>query len=248
MANGVISHTIESEYQRGPNRLDVLLPGELAPEKRYPVLYVLPVAAGPEEQSATWGTGLEAVRREELARKYGLICVFPVFDTIPWYGDRRNDPRIRQESYLLKVVLPFIETRYPVLPGPCGRLLLGFSKSGWGAVSLLLRHRDLFSRAAAWDAPLMLEAPGPWGSGEVFADQANFNPYCIPRLLAAKAEQFRDEKRLILLGYDNFREHLQGAHTLLEQLGIPHVYHDGPWRQHHWDSGWVEEAIRLLMH
>ena len=67
----------------------------------------------------------------------------------------------------------------PVQTVPAGRLLLGFSKSGWGAFSLLLRHPDVFGRAAAWDAPLMMNKPGPYGSGDIFGTPENFARYQI---------------------------------------------------------------------
>ncbi|HEY3787861.1 MAG TPA: alpha/beta hydrolase-fold protein [Urbifossiella sp.] len=57
----------------------------------------------------------------------------------------------------MKVFVPFIDKTYPVRAEAGGRLLLGFSKSGWGAYSLRMRHPDLFGKAAAWDAPLIQE-------------------------------------------------------------------------------------------
>ena len=90
----------------------------------------------------------------------------PTFSHLPWYADHPTDPDIRQESYLLEVVIPFIEANYPARADRRGRLLLGFSKSGWGAYSLLLRHPDVFGKAAAWDAPLMMSEPGKYGSGD----------------------------------------------------------------------------------
>jgi hypothetical protein len=56
----------------------------------------------------------------------------------------------------------------------------------------------------------------------------------------------RQRKRLGLFGYDGFREDMQRAHGLLEELGIPHDFADGPRREHHWESGWVQEAISSL--
>jgi hypothetical protein len=34
--------------------------------------------------------------------------------------------------------------------------LIGFSKSGWGALSLLLSNTSVYRKVAAWDAPSML--------------------------------------------------------------------------------------------
>jgi len=252
--DGLTTFTISSEYQKGPNRLDVLLPKDLDRSKKYPVLYVLPVAAGPDEQKDQWGdprheflAAAGAANQENLADKYGVICVFPVFDTLPWYGDNRLDPSIRQESYLLNVVIPLIDQDYPTKTDYGDRLLLGFSKSGWGALSLLLRHPDVFGGAAIFDAPLMLDTPGAFGSGAVFADQTNFDGYCIPKLLTARGKSLGDSHRIIVIGYANFRDEMTQAHTLMETLDIPHEWHDGPWRAHSWTSGWLPEAVASLL-
>jgi hypothetical protein len=57
----------------------------------------------------------------------------------------------------------------------------------------------------------------------------------------------RGGERLILTGFGNFREHHQQAHKLLVSLKIPHAYRDGPARKHDWHSGWVPQAVELLM-
>jgi enterochelin esterase-like enzyme len=144
-------------------------------------------------------------------------------------------------------VLPFVEKNYPVLARPEGRQLLGFSKSGWGAFSLLLRHPDVFGRAAAWDAPLMMDAPGKYGSGEIFGTKENFERYRVAKLLEDRAGKLGDGKRLAVLGYGSFRGEHQGVHELMERLKIAHKYRDGPPRKHDWHSGWVAEAVEFLV-
>ena len=103
-----------------------------------------------------------------------IIFVFPTFSDLPWYADHPTNPAIRQEMYFMKVVVPFVEASYPASDE---RLLLGFSKSGWGAWALLLRHPDVFRRAAAWDAPLMMEQVGKYGTSGIFGTQKNFEQY-----------------------------------------------------------------------
>jgi enterochelin esterase-like enzyme len=175
-----------------------------------------------------------------------LICVYPTFSDWPWYADHPTDPRIRQERYFVETVVPFIDRSYPVVREASGRLLVGFSKSGWGAFSLLLRHSSLFAKAAAWDAPLNMEAPNRFGMEQIFATRENFQRYRITRLLRERADHLRDDTRLILLGFGNFREHHQAVERVLSQLAIPHTYRDGPQREHAWTSGWLPEAIRFL--
>ncbi len=135
--NGFLTHTVRSEYQSGETLLKVLLPDRRESGQRYRVLYVLPVEAG---EASVYGRPLEEIKSRDLHNKHQLVCVYPTFSHLPWYADHPSDPRIRQESYLLRVVLPVVEARYPVRAEREGRLLLGFSKSGWGAFSLLLRH------------------------------------------------------------------------------------------------------------
>jgi hypothetical protein len=220
------------------------LPAGKTDDRRVPVVYVLPVEARNETR---YGDGLLEIKRRQLHQRYPVIFVSPTFSQLPWYADHPTDPAIRQESYFLKVVIPFVERTYPAIAAPEGRLLLGFSKSGWGAWSLLLRHPEVFGRSAAWDAPLMMEAPGRYGSGDIFGTQENFERYRISNLLRTRAGNWPNSRQLILTGYGNFREHHQQAQALMDDLKIRHVYRDGPERKHDWHGGWVAEAMELLV-
>ena len=243
-ASGILVHQVSSPYQANTTTIRILLPANLNRPRSYPTIYVLPVEARNENR---YGDGLLEVAKNNLHNVYQAIFVAPTFSHLPWYADHPTDPQMRQETYLLRVVIPFIERTYPARGEADGRLLLGFSKSGWGAFGLLLRHPDLFGKAASWDAPLMMDNPGKYGSGDIFATQENFEQYQITKLLERKAPDLQDGKRLILLGYGNFREHHQQLHTLMEKLRIEHVYEDGPQRKHDWHSGWVAPAVKLLL-
>jgi len=243
-ANGFVVHNIESPYQKGTTQIFVLTPDRLEVGKRYPVIYVLPVEPG---SGTRWGNGLAEIKKLDLHNKLGIIFVMPTFSDWPWYCDHPTDPVLRQETYLREVVIPFIEKNYLVVPGRDGRLLLGFSKSGWGAFSLLLRHPDLFGRAAAWDAPLNMAAPSSFGMGPIFGTQENFNKYQISSLLKQQAEKLKGVSRLAMIGYSNFRPHHQAIHEQMKTLGIPHEYRDVRQGVHDWRSGWLEDAVRFLV-
>jgi len=241
---GYLVHTVQSEFQSGTTEIHVLLPDQIEDGKTYEVLYVLPVEAGGGQR---WGKALEEVRSHGIHNRHELICVYPTFSHLPWYADHPTNPQIRQESYFVKVVVPFVERTYPVRRGSQGRHLLGFSKSGWGAFSLLLRNPDLFGKAAAWDAPLNMNAPNRFGMEGIFATQENFHQYQISALLTRQAEKMRKNARLIHLGYDKFRDHHLAIEETLSDLQIPHMFRDGPKRPHAWNSGWLTEAVQLLM-
>jgi S-formylglutathione hydrolase FrmB len=239
--DGCLVHTVTSAYQAGSTDIRVLPPNHIEGGRRYPVLYLLPVEPG---QETRWGDPFREVKRHGLNNKHNTIFVFPEFSALPWYADHPTNPAIRQEAYFMKVVVPLVETHYPISDE---RFLLGFSKSGWGAWVLLLRHPDVFCRAAAWDAPLMMERVGQYGTGKIIGTQENFDRYRPARLLRENADKLRNDTRLILTGYGNFRQHHVKTHSLLRELDIPHQYQDGPPRPHAWDSGWLPPTVDVLL-
>jgi len=242
--NGWLVHTVKSEFQAGETEIRVLVPELSESAQPYATLYVLPVEAG---DGRRWGDAQQEILRHDIHNRHRLVCVYPTFSHLPWYADHPQQATIRQESYFLRVVVPFVERTYPVRHDSSGRLLVGFSKSGWGAFSLLLRHPDRFAKAAAWDAPLAMSQPNRYGMQEIFATQENFEGYRITSLLKQRAGELRTGSRLIHLGYGNFREQHLAVESLLNELQISHVFRDGPQRPHAWDSGWLPEAVQRLV-
>jgi S-formylglutathione hydrolase FrmB len=257
---GFIVHRLRSPYQNDTTELKVLLPDSLGQQtapsnSQHSILFVLPVE---QQQQTRWGDGLAEVKKLDLHNRLQLVCIEPGFAGLPWYADHPSDSGIRQESYLLRSVLPILRWLYPeARHDRDGRLLVGFSKSGFGAWSLLLRNPHVFGRAAAWDAPLALSEPGKYGSAAIFGDSTNFHKYNVSQLLRINQAEFRFVKdpsksnviqpRLIHAGYDNFRSEHQQIESLLNELEIPHLYHDGPQRAHHWSSGWLEQLVEDLV-
>jgi S-formylglutathione hydrolase FrmB len=240
---GIPAYFLRSPYQRGPNALQFLLPEKLEQGKRYPVLYILPVYAGGDAKAS----GIHEAKRLDLHNRHGLICVAPTFDRVPWYADHPSDPQVRQESYMLDVVLPFVEQTFPAAREPGGRLLVGFSKSGWGAFGLLLRHPEVFGRAASWDAPLMMQKIGLYETPQVLATQENFERYKVLSLLEKRAKLLSSgPARLVLLGHGNFSDD-GPLHRKMTEWGIRHDYDHGPKRAHAWDSGWLGPAVEALL-
>jgi len=246
-ASGVIHYPVTSTCQTDtPNDLRILLPADPGTGQRR-FLYVLPVEAGTE---SVYGDPVEAVRALGVVDSYHLILVVPAFSQSPWYADHPSDPAIQQESYFVEDLVPAVEKLYPETvanPGPPRRLLVGFSKSGLGAMSLILRHSTTFDVAAAWDAPLNRALL--WGPmGAVFGTQADYEKYALPSAWEAHASEFQSSERLWLGGYssqDAWRNDMIAAHDKLTSLSVPHAWVDGPQRAHHWASGWIGDAIEF---
>ncbi len=235
----VQEYLLNSKSQAGPTCVRVVTPADARSADR--LIYLLPVEAGDEH---VYGDGLAEAQRLDLSERLGAILVAPTFSHLPWYADHPTESSLCQERYFLEDVVRRVRELHAL---PCDRVgLLGFSKSGWGAFSLLMRHPDVFGAACAWDAPLMLESPDRFGTAGIFGTQDNFERYRIARLFETSAACLRARRRLGLFGYGGFREQMQQAHATLESLGVPHAYQDGPCCDHRWEGGWLEPVALEL--
>ncbi len=246
-------HSLDSPFQAKATSLRILLPDELEKGKRYRVLYVLPVH---EDGLHTHGDGLVELQKLNVHNEHQLICVAPAFTSKPWFADHDQNPEKLDESHLLKTVIPFVEKHYPVRTDREGRLLIGFSKSGWGAMTLLLRHPDVFDKAVGWDPGIRVDT-GPFDEkfdrdmrvARDFGSYENFERYRISKLVKTKGKTLGNEVRLFYFNRDGNARALGGAriHNLLIENGVPHRYVMEPYREHRWDSGWIPEAIEFLI-
>ena len=245
-------HQVTSEYQNGPQEIRVLLPDTYTTTKKYRVVYVLPVECGFASQC---GYGLGEIEKLQAQNTYDAIFVQMGFEKTPWFGDHEKNPKIRQDSYLREFVVPFVEKNYSTVGSVEGRLLFGFSKSGWGAFSLILKYPDFFGYAAAWDAPWMFDN-FYFGMDEVFGTLEQLKKYRTDLLVSTQASSFRTKKRLVLTGETAWGKMIPtpqgGAHTpefhkLLESLGILHDYDNTMAVLHRWDPAWMKPTLQYLM-
>ena len=56
------------------------------------------------------------------------------------------------ETFVATILTQWVDSTFATT-GTEKNLLLGFSKSGYGALDLLFKHPTVFSAAAAWDFP-----------------------------------------------------------------------------------------------
>jgi hypothetical protein len=138
---------------------------------------------------------------------------------------------------------------------PGGRLLIGFSKSGWGAFSLIMTYPEFFGYAASWDAPMFFEK-FHYGMGQVYGTLNQLIIY-RPDILALKQKNhFQKKTRLVLTGEKdwgrsiaapNGGSHTVEMHLLLKKEGIKHVYHHNIKAPHRWDERWIHPTLESLL-
>lgn len=240
----IITYTLTSAYQNRATPIRVLLPKNMDKTKRYSVLYILPVR--PAQRDFWWDSGILEALKNNIADKYNVICVAPSLEAEPWFGNHASNPKIRQEGFMINMVIPFIDYHFSTNKSPEGRFLVGYSNSGFGALHLLLRHPDIFGKAASWDGYVTvpnLKAKKILGSIE------RAQHYQIPLLLRAQAPFFQNRKtRIILMGYSQRKDDVERAHQMMMKLNIPHIYSVTPKKYSSWDSGWFPQAMEYLLH
>jgi len=247
----IISYRVASPFQSDDTTIRVLLPDNMDLNKEYKVLYILPVI---ENDNRRFGDGLLEIKKYNYHNTHQLICVAPEFTSPPWFADHATNTEKQDESHLLKTVIPFIDSVSPTLKSKEGRLLIGFSKSGWGALTLLLRNQEVFGKAVGWDIGIRLDTEDLEPSKikerteRDFGTKENFEKYRISTLLGEKGSQLGTEARLFYYNVEGNRGP-GGAkiHQLMVELGMPHRYLYEPKRKHRWDSGWIPEAVSFLV-
>jgi S-formylglutathione hydrolase FrmB len=245
---GIRSYTVDCAYQKGPNELEVLLPDDYSPQKRYPVIYMLPVNVG---TTGPWGSSVVEAQKNSLQNRFGAIFVAPAYDTVPWFGDNPLRPEIRQNSYITDVVVPFVDKEFST-QAEKGRYLIGFSKSGLGAWSLFLMHLDQFTGVAIFDSyqgqPTQQQW-NTWGFADTYGTRENFDLY-DPLILLEKqrAALQKDPCRITILGGGpGARVGVDLYRAKLADMKIPYVYIQGADMPHTWTSGWLPMAAAAML-
>jgi hypothetical protein len=239
---GALQFEVSSDFQQTKTVLRILVPGGSDQPSPCKHVYTLPVQPG---STGKWGDPLQVIKSNNLHNHLNIAAICPSFSDWPWYADHPLKKDLRQESFLVHLIVPFIDRLFP--SDHPQRILLGFSKSGLGAFSLMLRHPELFACAGAWDAPLMLVKPDEFEMPQVYGTQENYEKHQFSRLLVNNRDCFRNAARFVLGGYDVFKDHMEAAHQLMLDLDIPHLYQNEAQKAHCWDSGWLERMLASLV-
>jgi hypothetical protein len=123
-------------------------------------------------------------------------------------------------------------------------VLVGFSKSGLGAINLAIEHPSSFAAVVVFDAPLAMRGPPPWDSGEFYSQAEWERDLPINRL--AEIRRMLRLTRLRHVAGANFHEQHARFHAELAERSAAYEFVSEPALVHHWASGWVEKHCDLL--
>jgi len=241
---------VESYAQISPRNghslqfLRVLRPTSPAPGMAHQFLYVLPVEP---EGSYVFGDGLSTLRLLNAHNAYNVTIIAPSFSINPWYADHPTDSETKYESFMSLELQPWV-TANLASTGSEQHWLLGFSRSGFGGIDLLLKHPDLFTLGAFWDFPAQgFTAYDQLGdSASNYGTDANFqtNYRLTDAFLDAHKTSFLTSNRIFISGYSIYQTEVSNFDSTLTTKGILHTYPTAVNRGvHSWNSGWVPEAV-----
>lgn len=216
----------------------VLLPD--TGEGPFPVLYLL---HGLSDDASIW---LRRSRIEWYVRDLPLIVVMPDGGR-GWYTNGLNGDAY--EHHIIRDVIGQTERLFPASRRRQHRAIAGLSMGGYGAISLALKHPDLFVAAASLSGavgmghkPITDEMPPDFK--RIFGD----NPQGSDQDLFALVQKV-DRAQLPALwldcGVEDFLiEDNRTFHAHLVSLGVAHLYHEFP-GAHTWDY-WDEHIQQVL--
>src|SRR6516162_9289832 len=245
-ANGVrlydLTWNILGEH---PFAVRVLAPDHPSTNYAHSFLFALPVEGGLAQSN--WGSGLDELRQLNVQNQYDATIIEPIFPIDPWYADNPIDPTIDFETFTATLLPAWVKSNFAT-SGTEENLLIGFSKSGYGALDLLFKHPSVFDGAAAWDFPADMAAYDTFGSSSSgdYGSDANFqaNYRMTASFVNTWKAPFTTEDRIWISEGSVFPIQVADFDALLTSQGVLHTLSTTQTNDaHNWYGGWVSDAV-----
>ncbi|HLO59882.1 MAG TPA: alpha/beta hydrolase-fold protein [Bacteroidales bacterium] len=224
--HGVLTYIQYDSKSLGKKRvMRVYTPPEYSNNKKYPVLYLLHGLGADNGQWTEWCQADNVIDNLIADGKIlPMIVVFPNCDAKLTFSDTlKANLSGRQDGFegygklfeddLLKDIIPFIDSHYPVYSDADHRAIAGLSMGGGQALNIGLSNIGTFGYVGGFSS-----APNTNKVGGMY-----FNVELVPDIETAK-----EKLKLLWLGCGN-KDGLirvsQGAHQYFMEKGIPHIWH-----------------------
>jgi hypothetical protein len=244
--NGVeLYNILWNDTMKGPVDVRILRPTNPSPGVAHNFLFVLPVQNGTENQS--YGNGLNLLQSLNAQNQYNLTIIEPSFALVPWYADHPSDTAIAYDTFMNSQLVPWARSTFAATAHE-QNWLIGFSKSGYGAIDLLLKYPTTFALAAAWDFPANMSKYDQYGDSANYGTDTNFqsNYRLTGEFVGAHKAPFTEVNRILISGYNTFRRDMADFDAMLTSLGMLHTFTKRSFGAHSWGAGWLPEALAAL--
>jgi len=231
-----------------PFAVRVLVPQHPSTNYAHTFLYALPVENGLTGLSL--GDGLDELESLDVEDQYNATIIQPIFPMYSWYADNPNDATIDYETFVSTILPQWVDSHFSTT-GNEKNLLIGFSKSGYGAMDLLLKHPSVFNAAAAFDFPADMTTYNGLGTSTAddYGTQANFqNNYELDQsFIDTYKAPFTTEDRIWISGGPLYASQVADFNNLLTSQGVMHTLSTTETNDaHSWTGGWLSNAVAGL--
>ncbi len=218
---------IPDDNQKKKHKALIILPNNYKYcQKRFPVVYLLHGYGGNHK---SW-PGIAPLKK--YADSLQLIFVCPDGNYDSWYIDSPVRDDYKYESFLIKKMIPFVDSNYRVISCPDGRAICGSSMGGHGALTIICKYPDLFCAASSISGILDLTLfPFSWNIRDVLGSfDENEKLWFEYSFLFTLKELSKSRKPILIdCGLSDFAlKSNREAHFRLDSLKIEHEYSENP--------------------
>ena len=187
---------------------------------------------------------------QNVENQYNTTIIEPIFPMDSWYADNPTDATIDYNTFMSTILPQWVDSNFSTT-GNEKSLLLGFSKSGYGALDLLLKNPTEFDAAAAFDFPGDMTSYNGFGtsSANVYGTQANFqNNYELSAsLINGLKAPFTTQDRIWISEGPDYANQVADFNNLLTSQGVLDTFSTTQTGDAHtWTGGWVSGAVAGL--
>ncbi|HCC56060.1 MAG TPA: hypothetical protein DEQ47_02130 [Solibacterales bacterium] len=233
---------------------NILLPVDYETStSRYPVLYLLH-GYGDDQSAWSYMTNLSA-----FGAKHRVIVVMPDASK-SWYVNAAQDPKARFEDYIVKDLVPYVDSHFRTLPLPRARAIAGLSMGGYGAMFLGLDNYKKFTAIGSFSGALDF-SQNPVNRGKtpeerdatdrewrrIFGDKGSADRTARDPFALVDKVPLPDMPLLFITcgGEDFLIEGNRKFVALLASKRVPYEYREISPREHTWDF-W-DDSLRVFL-
>jgi len=213
---------------------------ELDSSKKLKVIYLLPVDT---TDNYAFGRGILETQKLMIEGSISdnVLFIEPDLNTTPWFGNHPTNVKIQQEDNMVEL-FDKINYEYSFFKD-IEVTVLGFSKSGWGAMSMQLNFPEYIDNALIWDAPLDIYSLN-YGMSNVFVTNQYFRDnYFLNDELITKSNNLIG-KTIVIGGYDLFSTSSNGFMSELNNYPLVNYISDATMvYAHTWDKRWIKDLL-----
>lgn len=145
----VLTH---SDIMKKDIKAVVILPDNYSKKTTYPVVYLLHGFSG---NYADWISKDQPVKN--LADQYNCIIVCPDGAFASWYIDSPVNSYWMYDTYVSKELVDYIDAHFSTIKNRTGRAITGLSMGGHGALSMAIRHQEVYGAVGSMSGAVDLK-------------------------------------------------------------------------------------------